>query len=154
MIQDTAKGSAILIIGQMASTAISALGAILVARLLGSTSFGVIAIAMIPINIALMTLNNGITQALINYIVEYRAKGNKEKIIGTVIAGFVINLTIGLAANLTLYMLSGYVSNQVFNNPELTRLIQIQSLIVLASAVYNTSMGVLVGLKKWLNVAA
>ena len=66
-----------MIIGQMASTAISALGAILVARLLGSTSFGVIAIAMIPVNIALMTLNNGISQAMINHIVEYRVKGNK-----------------------------------------------------------------------------
>ncbi len=52
MIQDTAKGSAILIIGQMTSTAISAIGTIIVARLLGSTSFGLIAIATIPVNIA------------------------------------------------------------------------------------------------------
>ena len=81
MIQDAAKGSAILIIGQMASTAISALGAILVARLLGSTSFGVIAIATIPVNIALMTLNNGIRPAIINHIVENRIKRDNEKII-------------------------------------------------------------------------
>ena len=148
LIQDTAKGSAILIIGQMASTAISALGAIIVARLLGSTSFGLIAIASIPVNIALMTLNNGIRPAVINYIVEYRVQGNHEKIISTVLAGFIINLSIGLAATFTLYLLSGYLSYQVFNNPELTQLIQIQSLIVLATAINSTATGVLVGLER------
>ncbi len=102
MIQDAAEGSAILIIGQMASTAISALGSIIVARLLGSTSYGVIAIATIPVNIALMSLNNGIRPAIIKYIVEYRVKENHEKIISTVLAGFIINLVIGLAATFSL----------------------------------------------------
>ena len=148
MIQDTAKGSAILIIGQMASTAISAIGAIIVARLLGSTSFGLIAIATIPVNIALMSLNNGIRPAIINYIVENRVKGNDEKIISTVLAGFIINLSIGLAATFVLYFLSGILSNQVFNNPELTQLIQIQSLMVIATAINSTATGVLIGLER------
>ena len=74
MIQDTAKGSAILIIGQMASTTISAIGAIFVARLLGSISYGVIAIAYIPVDIAMMTLGNGIRPAIINHIVENHDK--------------------------------------------------------------------------------
>ena len=148
MIQDTAKGSAILIIGQMASTAISAIGTIFVARLLGSTSFGLIAIATIPVNIAIMSLNNGIRPAIINYIVENRVKGNEEKIISIVLAGFIINLSIGLAATFTVYLLSSYLSIQVFNNPELTQLIQIQSLIVLATAINTTATGVLVGLER------
>jgi O-antigen/teichoic acid export membrane protein len=148
MIQDTAKGSAILIIGQMASTAISALGSIIVARLLGSTSYGLIAIATIPINIALMSLNNGIRPAIINHIVENRIKGNDEKIISTVLVGFIINLSIGLIATFILYSLSGYLSNQVFNSPDLKQLIQILSLLVFGQAIYSTATGVLVGLEK------
>jgi len=148
MIQETAKGSAILIIGQMTSTAISALGAILVARLLGSTSFGVIAIATIPVNIALMTLNNGIRPAIINHIVEYRIKRDKEKIIRIAIAGFTINLSIGMIATFTLYLLSGYLSYQVYNNPELEQIIKILSINVLASAILSTATGVLIGLER------
>jgi len=148
MIQETAKGSAILIIGQMASTAISALGAILVARLLGSTSFGVIAIATIPVNIALMTLNNGIRPAIINHIVEYRIKRDNEKIIRIAIAGFTINLSIGMIATFTLYLLSGYLSYQVYNNPELEQIIKILSINVLASAILSTATGVLIGLER------
>ena len=82
-----------------------------------------------------MSLNNGIRPAIINNIVENRVKGNDEKIISTVLAGFTINLSIGLVATFILYMFSGILSNQVFSNPELTQLIQIQSLIILATAI-------------------
>jgi O-antigen/teichoic acid export membrane protein len=148
MIQETAKGSAILIIGQMASTAISALGSILVARLLGSTSYGLITIANIPVNIAMMSLNNGIRPALINHIVENRVKGDHEKITSTILAGFTINLSVGLVVTILLYTLSGYLSTQVFNNPELEQIIKILSLMVLSQATYTTASGVLVGLEK------
>ena len=95
----------------MASTAISAIGAIIVARLLGSTSFGLIAIATIPVNIALKSLNNGIRPALVNHIVENRVKGNDEKIKSIVLAGFTVNLSIGLVATFVVYLSSGYLSN-------------------------------------------
>jgi O-antigen/teichoic acid export membrane protein len=148
MIHETAKGSAILIIGQMASTAIGALGAILVARLLGSTSYGLIAIASIPVNIALMAINNGIRPAIINHIVENRVKRNDEKIKSTVLAGFTVNLSIGLVATIAIYVLSGYISNQVFSNSELEPIIKILSLTIFAYAINSTATGVLVGLER------
>jgi hypothetical protein len=59
---------------------------------------------------------------------------NEEKIISTGLTGFTLNLSIGLSATFTLYILSGYLSNQVFINPELKPIIQILSLMVLARA--------------------
>jgi O-antigen/teichoic acid export membrane protein len=63
------RGSFILIGGQLLSTLISVLGAILVARFLGSTSYGQIAIALVPVSIASILSDLGINSALIKYSV-------------------------------------------------------------------------------------
>ena len=145
MIQNSAKGSLILIIGQAASTLISALGSILVARIIGSSSYGLIAIAQIPINIADIFIQNGVSQAIINFIVEARSEGEEDKISGIIRAGFIINLLLGLVATSGLYFLAGYLSNQVYGNPALQQLIQILSFSVLARAFMSTSASVLIG---------
>ncbi len=49
MVQHSARGSLILLIGQVLSTVLLAIGAIIVARLLGDFSYGVLTIASIPI---------------------------------------------------------------------------------------------------------
>ena len=49
MIQESAKGSMILIMGQMVATLISAIGTIIIARVLGSTSYGIVAIAQVHV---------------------------------------------------------------------------------------------------------
>ena len=148
MIQDSAKGSVILIIGQMASTLVSAIGAILIARILGSTSYGVISIANIPVSISMMLINNGVSNAIINYLVVARHEGNEEDITSIILTGYIINVTIGLITTIGLYLLSGYIADQVFNRPEIGQLIKILSFTVLAQSIINISSSVLVGFEK------
>ena len=104
-----------------------------------------IAIAQIPINIADIFIQNGVTQAIINFIVEARSEGEEDKIPGIIKAGFIINLLLGLVATSGLYFLAGYLSNQVYGNPALQQLIQILSFSVLARAFMSTSASVLIG---------
>jgi len=148
MIQESAKSSVILIIGQMVSTLVSAIGAILIARILGSTSYGVISIANIPVSISMMLINNGVSNAIINYLVEARQEENEENIFSIILTGYIINVTIGLITTIGLYLLSGYLANQVFNRPEIGQLIKILSLTVLAQSIINISSSVLVGFEQ------
>ena len=148
LIQVSAKGSLILILGQMGATFISAIGTIIIARILGATSFGIIAIAQIPIHLALMSINNGITSAIIHYLAENRYQRKQETIRSIVYTGFLINLTIGLIASLSLFLLSGYIANVVFKLNELKPLIQILSFSVLAQSMVNTGSSVLIGFEK------
>jgi O-antigen/teichoic acid export membrane protein len=148
MIQVSAKGSLILVLGQMGSTLISAIGTILIARILGSTYFGVISIAYIPVNIALLLLNNGIGSAIIKYLAENRYEENKQSLRKIVLAGFTVNVVIGLLASISLYLLAGYIANQVFQIAELTQLIKILSVSVLAQSLLNTSYAVFVGYER------
>jgi O-antigen/teichoic acid export membrane protein len=148
MIQVSAKGSLILVLGQMGSTLISAIGTILIARILGSTFFGVISIAQIPVNIFLLLLNNGVSSAMIKYLAENRHTEQLQNLRKIMLAGFSINVVIGLLASISLYMLAGFLANQVFQIAELAQLIQILSVSVLAQSLLNTSYAVFVGYER------
>jgi O-antigen/teichoic acid export membrane protein len=72
MIEETARGGLVLILGQVSATLISALGVIIVARIIGSTSYGLLSIAVIPVQIFLMLIKNGVANAVTNFIAEDR----------------------------------------------------------------------------------
>ena len=71
-LQQSVRGSLILLIGQVSSTLITAMAIIIVARILGSTSYGQVTIAMIPISLASMFTNLGVNSGLIKYTAQYR----------------------------------------------------------------------------------
>jgi O-antigen/teichoic acid export membrane protein len=148
LIQLSARGSLILVIGKMGATLISAVGTIVIARVLGSTYFGVLAIAQIPVSITLLLLNNGVSNAIINYVAENRHKEETHNLRNIMFAGFLINVLVGLLASISLYLLAGFLANKVFQLAELGHLIRILSVSVLAQALLSTSNAVFIGYEK------
>ena len=145
MIEDSAKGSLTLLLGRMASTLISTVGVIIVARILGSTSYGLISIALIPINVAGLLINNGVPIALTNFIAEDRYKTKGENIRNIILSGYIINTAVGLITFSGLYLSADYLANDIFKRPELTLLIKILSISTLAQAWLNTSTAIITG---------
>ena len=76
-LQQSARGSLILLIAQVSSTLITTIATIIVARFLGSTSYGQVTIAMIPLSFASMFTNLGINNGLSNYIAQYRTENTR-----------------------------------------------------------------------------
>ena len=148
MVQLSTRGSLVLMIGQMASTLISAIGAIIIARFLGSTHYGIISIAQIPINVSMLLLNNGISNAIIHFLAESRHENKLENLRPIVVTGFLINMVIGLITTITVYQLAGYLSNTVFKITELEQLIKILSVSLLAQSMVNTSISVFAGFER------
>jgi O-antigen/teichoic acid export membrane protein len=148
MVEKSAEGSLILIIGQMCSTLVSALGSILVARILGSTSYGIISIAQIPINLFSMLIQNGLGSATINYLIQNRHEENREKIGSIILTSYIINVILGFIATTSIYLLAGYFANFVFKNQDLLQLIRIISFTVIAQSILGVSSSVLIGLEK------
>ncbi len=58
-IQNLTEGSFILLIGQILSIGLSAFGIILVARFLSATNFGIVSVALIPLEFASLFLDWG-----------------------------------------------------------------------------------------------
>jgi O-antigen/teichoic acid export membrane protein len=148
MIQTYAQGTLVLVLGQMASTLISAIGTIVIARILGPSSFGILSIAQIPVSIALMFIANGVTRAIITFTAEQRHLGENQDTRNIILAGLRINLTIATIVTIVIYLASGIIANNVFHRPELEQLIKILSISILAQAAMSLSAAVFIGFEK------
>jgi stage V sporulation protein B len=148
MVHRSARGSLILILGQIISTVIAAVGSILVARFLGSTSYGEVTLAIIPVNIANLFRNIGVSAALVKYIAQYRSEKNEAEIRILIRAGLLLNSASGLLLSLVTFLLSGFLATKVFHQPELETLIEIASVTLLAQSLINTSYSTFVGFER------
>jgi O-antigen/teichoic acid export membrane protein len=148
MIQTAARGSMTLMIGRFFSTFISTIGSIIVARFLGSQSYGLMSIALIPYYIAILFVQNGTRSAMIRYIAEYRRSGEQKKIREIIVCGFTICVASGILVTTVMLLISGYVANQVFNLPEIAPIIQILSIGILFQSLSSTSRAIILGFEK------
>ena len=146
--KQSAKGSLILVIGQLISTVISALGMIYISRVLGSTSFGIVSIAQVPIGFAYILMNLGTDQALIKYIAQYKYEDKTENIRLLIESGLFISLIVGLFYTLLLWLSAGYLASSVFKQPELETLIKILSLGVIGQSIITTAWAIILGYER------
>lgn len=135
-------------IGQISSTLITAIAIIIVARFLGSTNYGQITIAMIPISIAGLFIDLGINGALIKYLAQYRSEGRIWEANSFLKAGLTINILAGSILTALIFISSEYLAKQVFHQPEIQVLIQISSLNLLALSLLNTARSIFIGYER------
>lgn len=129
----------------MLSTVLAALGSIIVARILGSFDLGEVTIVMIPVNLAILLYDLGVNQALTKYVAQYKFEGKKDKLRGLLDAGLTLNLVSAIILALVLYFLSGPISTQFLQRPDLESLVKLASLYVFGQAFMTMSQSVLVG---------
>jgi O-antigen/teichoic acid export membrane protein len=147
-LQQSARGSLILLIGQVSSTIITAIAIILVARFLGSTSYGQITIAMIPISLASMFTNPGVNSGLTKYIAQYRAEKKAGDIRTLLTTGLLINTAASVILLLVVNLSTGYLVEKVFHQPDIRMLIQVASLQLIAQALISTTRSIFVGFER------
>ncbi|MBQ04089.1 hypothetical protein CL673_05180 [Candidatus Bathyarchaeota archaeon] len=135
-------------IGQISSTLITAISIIIVARFLGSTNYGQITIAMIPISIAELFIDLGINGALIKYLAQYRSEGRTSEANSFLKAGLTLNILASAILTVLIYISSGYLANQVFHQPEIQVLIQVSSLNLIAMSLLNTARSIFIGYER------
>jgi len=148
MVRRSARGSLILLIGQISSTIVSALGAILVARFLGSTSYGHVTLVMIPVSIVGLFRDLGVTSALVRYIARYRAEGRTSEIQPLVRAGLFINLAVGAGLSLATFLLAGPLAVNLLHQPGLGLMIKVASADLIAHSLLMTSWAIFVGYER------
>jgi len=148
MVQRSARGSLILVVGQISSTVISALGAILVARFLGSKSYGQVALVMIPVSIIALFRDLGVTNALVRYIAQYRAEGKISDINTLVRAGLFINSAVGAVLSLVTFLLAGPLAVSLLHQPGLDLIIKVASADLIAHNLLLTSQAIFVGYER------
>ena len=148
MAKVSAKGVFNLFWGLTTSSLISAIGVIIVARLLSPSEYGLVTIALMAPTLVMLFRDWGINSAMIKYIAQYRSENRTARVRSIIASGTLFELTLGIALSITSFSLSGFMATSIFHRPEIKPLIEIASLIILASAVITSAQSTFTGFEK------
>jgi O-antigen/teichoic acid export membrane protein len=147
MARVSARGGFHLLWGLVLSTVISAVGTIIIARLLGPDNMGLYMIALAAPNLIATFRDWGVTTAMIKYSAEYNNKNNIAKIRSVFVSGLVFEIIVGLGLAVLSLVLSQFLA-QFLGRPQIVQLIQIASLFILTGALLNTASAAFTGMEK------
>jgi O-antigen/teichoic acid export membrane protein len=148
MAKVSAKGSFQLLWGLIISTIISSIATIFIARLLGSDLYGLYGIVLIAPTLIGVFRDWGITSAMIRYTAQYRSEDRASEVRNVLISGIIFEIVLGMSLSAVSFALSGYLAANVFNRPEITSLIQIASISILATGLINAATAAFTGIEK------
>ena len=143
--QKAARGGLFLFIGNATSTAILAAGIIIVARLLGPSSYGLYTLSIV-IPMLLNSLSDmGMTFALVRLPARLRAEGNHAQADRLTRLGFLLKLAVSTVAFLTCYAGSTVIATVILNRAELAPFLRIASLIIIFQAILDATSNAFIG---------
>ena len=148
MAKVSAKGSFHLLWGLVISTVISSVATIFVARLLGSDLYGLYGIVLISPTLIGVFRDWGINSAMVRFTAQYISEGRASEVRSILVSGIIFEIVLGIALSTVSFVLSGYLAVNVFHRPELTSLIQIASISILASGLINSATATFTGIEK------
>jgi len=148
MAKVSAKGSFHLLWGLVISTVISAIATVFIARLLGSDLYGLYGIVLIAPNLIAVFRDWGINSAMVRYTAQFRSEDRASEVRNILICGIIFEIALGMALSAVSFVLSGYLATNVFHRPEITSLIQIASITILAGGLINAATAAFTGIEK------
>lgn len=135
-------------LGRILVIVIEAVSLIIIARFLGSTTYGRYTIAMIPITFAQIFTDLGVRNGLIKYITQFRSENKLGNVSNLIKMAFFINTSIGILLTIITYFFASYIAGNVFNQPDITLFIQIASINLVATSIFRTANGVMIGFER------
>ena len=148
MAKVSAKGSFHLLWGLVISTVISAIATIFIARLLGSDLYGLYGIVLIAPNLIGVFRDWGINSAMVRCTAQFRSEDRASEVRSILVSGIIFEIALGMALSAISFALSGYLATNVFHRPEITSLIQIASISILAGGLINAATAAFTGIEK------
>jgi O-antigen/teichoic acid export membrane protein len=146
MARDSARGGFSLFLGDASSTAILAVGFILIARLLGPSGYGLYSLAIVVPALFTSLINFGIDEALVRFPAKFKAEGRNELLVGVLRSGLKFRLWMGVMASIVGIALSDFLATRLLNRPEMGFYVKLASLAILFQPVFSSAYSSLVGL--------
>lgn len=148
MARTSAKGGFHLFWGLVASTVISAIGVIVIARVLSPSEYGIYTIALTAPNLIATFRDWGINSAIVKYAAQYTAESKTANAKNILISGLAFETILGLSLSILSFLLSGFLATNLFQRPDIASLIQIASFTILTGALLTTAQAAFTGIEK------
>ena len=142
--QAASTASAVLF-GRVFTVIVAGIAFILVARLLGPSSYGVYTVAMAVVGFftGIASLSMGTTFG--KFIAEYSSKHENAKIAELLLNGYLIFFVMGLFLVLVALSLSGILASHVLHNSTDAYVLELSAFIIFVSVLFNDSVAALTG---------
>jgi len=148
MAKVSAKGGFHLFWGLAVSSIISAVGVILIARLLSPSEYGIVTIALTAPNLIMIFRDWGVNAAMIKYMAQYNSENKPANVKNILIAGLIFELALGLSLSFISFLLSGFLATSIFQRPDIKPLIEMASFTILAGALLTAAQSAFTGVEK------
>ncbi|MHA2402382.1 MAG: oligosaccharide flippase family protein, partial [Candidatus Kariarchaeaceae archaeon] len=144
--KSTAKGTTGVFFAQAIGGIISIFAMVVLARLLGPSEFGLIAVIMILPSIAMLFQDWAVSHAITRHVSAFRAKNDVMGVRNIIVVGATFEIISGITLSLISFALADYFSITILGYPELASLIRVASWSVLGMGMFLASKSILVGL--------
>jgi O-antigen/teichoic acid export membrane protein len=139
------RGSMVLFAGNFVSTAFLALSSIIIARLLGPSSYGSYTLVLLVPQIFQLFVGLGVASAITRYSAYYIARSEVDAAKRFSINSMIFLMLFGAALSVVCYASAGFISTVVLQREELAPLVRYVSIAVLAQTALQASVAGLVG---------
>lgn len=144
----SARGGFNLFLGETISKIISAIGTMFIARLLGPSSFGLVSVVF-TFPLTVMTFRDlGVNFAITRHIAKYKAENKPQEIKNVLATGVLVDLILSAVLSLGIFLLAGFMANDLFHRPSIKSLIEIASLTVFGWALFTVSQSAFSGFER------
>ena len=147
-LKKSARGSITLAFSQVFSTILLAIGMLVVARNLGSSSWGILSIANSIVTLVQLFQDLGLRDSLIKYISQNKHQGKNGNVRIFIESGLLVSIISSTFLTGILVLLSDYIAVNLYQTPELGKFIRYLSLAIIGRALLFASYGVTVGFER------
>jgi len=141
------KSSITLLMGNTTALIIDAIGAIIVARILSPSEYGLYTISLVLPSFFNFFTSWGVNKALTLHIAQQR-KPDSKNIKELIQVGYIFNLATGSILSLIIFFFSDYLAITLLNKPEVAYYLQVASFITLFQSIFNTGLAIFIGYEK------
>lgn len=134
--------------GAALSTIISAISAILIARLLGPELYGQYGLAFVVPQLLFLFTDLGLSQGIIKFTAGLRQKGPTNHLIKLVKNVLLVKASVGIIIFIINYAFAYQIASIILQRPDLTFYVQIASISILFQVMFTTVASVFTGLDK------
>jgi O-antigen/teichoic acid export membrane protein len=134
--EEAAGGAFHLFWGGSLATVLSAIAAILVARLLGPEMYGVYSLALVVSGFLMIFTDFGVSQALTRYIALHGSRGERGRIISLLRAGLAFSLATSLIVFFVGFSLADRLTSLLLNRPGMVYLVRLTLILVVVQPLF------------------
>lgn len=121
-----AKGAGVTLFGDVFGKALTFMGQVVIARLVGVEFFGLYALGLVLLNVAQVVSTLGFSQAALRYVAIYSGSEDRPRLKGAIIQCIGLPFAVGSALGLLLFLSSDMLA-AAFHKPDLAPVIRIVS---------------------------